>query len=217
MVYRKLEQHVEAFDEYVRTQAASLETSAKDVRARIVGRWPDGTPLALSPEQEDDDTATNRHRSNDFTYGKDPQGLRCPLGAHVRRTNPRDGLPGGAEGTMRHRIIRRGMPYGKDTDKERGLIFICYASSITEGFEFVQRFWCDDGDPLGLGDETDILLQQDPKPGKRRLGMVFDASPENPRRLAPPQTSFVSLRGCEYLFVPSRRACEWLGDQLRRR
>jgi len=26
----------------------------------------------------------------------------------------------------------------------------------------------------------------------------------------PPPKPFVTVRGCEYLFVPSRTACEWL-------
>ena len=42
-----------------------------------------------------------------------PARVRCPVGAHVRRTNPRDALPGGGERTMRHRIIRRGMRYSR--------------------------------------------------------------------------------------------------------
>lgn len=46
----------------------------------------------------------------------DPQGVRCPIGAHTRRVNPRgqpikgQGLPGGSNNS--HRLIPRGMPYG---------------------------------------------------------------------------------------------------------
>ena len=39
-----------------------------------------------------------RCRDNQFTYASDPDGLRCPLGAHIRRANPRTAdLPGGAK------------------------------------------------------------------------------------------------------------------------
>ena len=48
---------------------------------------------------------------NDFRYADDPRGHRCPIGAHIRRTNPRDGLDADMKLTLRHRIIRRGMPY----------------------------------------------------------------------------------------------------------
>ena len=81
--------------------------------AKIVGRWPDGTPLSLSPDRPDPAVAGNPERVNDFRYADDPDGVRCPLGAHVRRTNPRDndGMFGGKL-SNRHRIMRRGRPYG---------------------------------------------------------------------------------------------------------
>ena len=89
-----------------------------ELRAKILGRWPDGTPLASSPV-EDPLISNSRRRSNEFLYADDPNGLACPLGAHVRRANPRDGMPGGAERTMRHRIIRRGMPYDEGDGRRR--------------------------------------------------------------------------------------------------
>ena len=50
---------------------------------------------------------------NDFLFGaEDPQGLRCPFGAHIRRANPRESVaPGSQEQlaiTNRHRILRVG-------------------------------------------------------------------------------------------------------------
>ena len=52
-------------------------------------------------------------RINDFGYEDDPLGLKCPAGAHIRRTNPRDSI-GFFDGRLsnRHRIVRRGRPYG---------------------------------------------------------------------------------------------------------
>jgi deferrochelatase/peroxidase EfeB len=73
---------------------------------------------------------------NAFDYRSDPQGLRCPLGAHIRRANPRNAdLPTGRNGflswlvrtlgfngqareqdlvasTRFHRLLRRGREYG---------------------------------------------------------------------------------------------------------
>jgi Dyp-type peroxidase family len=208
MVLRKLEQDVDAFKDYFKGQAARLEDiDAATLEARVVGRWPDGTPLTLS-DKPDSVIAENRLRANDFTYGRDPDGARCPLGAHVRRTNPRDALPGGAEATMRHRMIRRGMPYGAATDEEKGLLFICYASSITQGFETVQREWCYSGEPFGLGEEPDVLLQQAERPARMTVAMAHGKA----RILAPPKRQFVTVKGCAYLFVPSRRACAWLAN-----
>ena len=80
--------------------------------------------------------AASEVTTNQFTYDADPAGLRCPLGAHIRRSNPRTGdLPPGVTGlvsrllrilgfdrpdirtdtvasTRFHRILRRGREYG---------------------------------------------------------------------------------------------------------
>ncbi len=216
LVYRELQQHVEAFDAYVDAEATRTGLDAQLVRAKIVGRWPDGTPLALSPDRPQELIASSRRRANDFLYNEqrdgyvgDPLGARCPLGAHVRRANPRDGLPGGGERVMRHRIIRRGMPYGSPDDEERGLAFVCHSSSIANGFEFIQRSWCNDGAAFGLGAERDLLLQQ-PAPDAELSGMVVPARTDGGTLLAAPERPLVTVRGCEYLFLPSRRATEWL-------
>jgi Dyp-type peroxidase family len=207
MVYRKLEQHVDVFDGHLDAEAHRLGIDPLELRARVLGRWPDGTPLDLSPSAQDATISTDRRRANLFDYASDRAGLRCPFGAHVRRTNPRNGLPGGAETTMRHRIIRRGMPY--DDGGRRGLVFIAYNSSIREGFETIQRLWCLDGAALGLGSEPDYLLQQRLR-GRPLAGMVIGYDGAKPRHIEAPPQPFVTLRGCEYLFLPSRRALAWL-------
>jgi Dyp-type peroxidase family len=207
MVYRKIEQHVERFDAQIEREAERLGLEKDELRARILGRWPDGTPLDRSPTGEDPRISNDRRGANLFDYADDPGGLRCPLGAHVRRTNPRNGLPGGAEMTRRHRIIRRGMPYADAGG--RGLVFIAYNSSIKQGFETIQRFWCHEGESLGLGREPDYLLQQ-PVDGRPLSGMVVNYAGATPQRIEPPSEPFVTVRGCEYLFLPSRRACAWL-------
>ena len=66
---------------------------------------------------------------------EDPDGLACPLGAHVRRANPRDALPPkpGSERSLRltdhHRLLRRARNYSAPStdgaDGERGLFFLC--------------------------------------------------------------------------------------------
>jgi Dyp-type peroxidase family len=215
MVYRPIEQHVEVFDRYVAEQARLLDIRPEVLRAKIVGRWPDGTPLTLSPERPDATIATNRRRANDFLYQErangyrgDPDGYGCPLGAHIRRGYPRDGLPGGGERTMRHRIIRRGMPYGARDAQERGLAFVCFSASISDGFEFIQRSWCNRGEMLGLGKQRDVLLQQGPP--EALTGMTIPGRDNRTAVLSPPPQALVTVRGCEYLFLPSRTACTWL-------
>ena len=172
MVLRKLYQDVPAFREYLQTAAGDNESRQLEVAAKMVGRWQDGRSLVTSgiPEAPPGDPALDPDTINRFRYRSyggrdiDPDGVRCPIGAHVRRANPRDSL--GFEGVLakRHRIIRRGMPYGKPLPKEstgddadRGLIFVAYQSSIERQFEFIQSRWLNDGDNFWLGEERDFL------------------------------------------------------------
>ncbi len=211
MVYRELDQDVDGFRAYVAEQARRVGMHAGTLEEKIVGRRrDDGTTLVRPaedfppPAQDGHGRNGRRRRSNDFLYAGDPHGYRCPVGAHVRRTNPRDALPGGGERTMRHRIIRRGMRY---KPPDNGLVFICLSASITNGFEFIQRNWINDGTALGLGSDPDFLLQQ-AEDGRPQGHMVIPGY--RPVVLPPPERPFVTVRGCEYLFVPSRRASAWL-------
>jgi Dyp-type peroxidase family len=203
MVYRKLEQNVPAFEALVeRVAERHFDGDRTLVAAKLAGRWQDGTPLMLHPNLDEGGGA--REVLNDFRYSDDPKGRACPLGAHVRRTNPRDGLPGGWARTRRHRILRRGIPYAGP--RRRGVIFVCFNASITRQFEVVNG-WLNDGDAFGLGPEPDVLA------GVRRNGrpvlMTIQADPpvifESPEPL-------VYVRGGEYLFLPSIAALATLAD-----
>jgi Dyp-type peroxidase family len=212
MVYREIDQFPDRFQTYVKKSAAKVGMSEDELAAKLVGRWQDGTPVARW--REEPDIAANRRRANDFRYEDDPYGYGCPLGAHVRRANPRDALPGGAERTMRHRIIRRGMPYGPADGKRgerEGLAFICFSASIENGFEFIQREWINTGEAFGLGSEPDFLLQHPDADDDTLRGKTVIQG-HRPVVLQPPDEPFVLVRGCEYLFVPSRSALTWLSQ-----
>ena len=88
VVYRKLAMDVAAFRRFA--AGAGYPGGPEMLAAKIVGRWPDGTPLARSPERPDPALAADPARINDFSYRDDADGLRCPVGAHIRRANPRD-------------------------------------------------------------------------------------------------------------------------------
>jgi Dyp-type peroxidase family len=215
MVVRKLEQDVRAFSGYSaklsgRAGPSGSAAGPEDLRerrgrveVRLVGRHREGTPL-----ESPDPVAPGR---NSFRYGYDQRGLLCPLGAHVRRANPRDAL--GMRGVManRRRIIRRGMPYGQRyddaPDETRGLLFVCFNARIAEQFEFIQRQWLNDGRPFGLGTNPDPVVGAWPQDEKRAVLLQQESHPI----VGPtPSKAIVRTRGGEYFFVPSLPGLRWL-------
>jgi Dyp-type peroxidase family len=211
MVYRKLAMDVAGFRRFV--AEAGYPGGPEALAAKIVGRWPDGTPLARSPDRPDPALAADPAAINDFSYASDPAGLRCPIGAHIRRANPRDaaGFWSGRL-TNRHRIIRRGRPYGPplpagvldDDGVERGLIFVCFNADIWRQFETIQALWIDDGDPFGLGPDKDFLVGE---PHGTTGKMTIQGRPPF---FLKPQPRFVTMRGGEYLYRPSISGLRWL-------
>ncbi|MEA2297341.1 MAG: hypothetical protein QOF77_277 [Solirubrobacteraceae bacterium] len=204
MVWRKLHQDVALFRRVLHDAAALYPAGdAEALAAKVLGRWPNGTPLITHPDRPDPGFDAAAPHANDFRYAGDPDGRRCPIGAHIRRSNPRDAL--GWEGALsfRHRMIRRGMPYGPplapgvmtDDGARRGLVFVCFQASIARQFEAVQMQWLNDGNIFGLGHDKDFILGD----GRATAKMTIQGDP--PFFLAP-QHDFVRTRGGEYLYVP---------------
>jgi Dyp-type peroxidase family len=213
MVYRKLAMDVAAFRRFAAEHGERYPGGPELLAAKIVGRWRDGTPLEVSPDRPDAAVAADPARINDFSFRDDAEGLRCPIGAHIRRANPRDAA-GFFDGRLshRHRIIRRGRTYGsplpdgvlEDDGVERGLVFVCFNASIWRQFETIQALWIDDGDPFGLGVDKDFLVgEPDGDAGKMTIQ-------GNPPYFLRPQPRFVTMRGGEYLYRPSMTGLRWL-------
>lgn len=151
MVFRRLKQLVPEFDEYVLTQAQSLGMDPVLLGARLVGRWKSGAPLALTPSRDDTTMGPDAQRNNNFDFSDDQAERRCPFGAHIRKTNPRADLVPQETDVDPRRIMRAGIPFGPEvtaaeaqahtTQTDRGLMFVCYQTSIPNQFEFVQVKW----------------------------------------------------------------------------
>jgi Dyp-type peroxidase family len=204
MVWRKLHQDVALWRRTIAAAAEGYPYGDVDtVAAKVVGRWHNGTPVVTHPHGPDPFFDPAAPGANDFRYRDDADGRRCPLGAHIRRTNPRDALNGTSKLSMRHRMIRRGMPYGPplpagatdDDGADRGLVFVSFQASIFRQFEGVQTPWVNDGNIFGLGDDKDFLLGD----ASGRSKMTIQG--ERPFFLSPSQ-AFVVVRGGEYLYVP---------------
>lgn len=215
VVYRKLAMDVPAFRQFLETAGREYPGGPEKLAAKIVGRWRDGTPLALSPDEPDPEIVADPQRINNFGYGDDPLGLKCPLGSHIRRTNPRDERRFfDTRLSRRHRIIRRGRTYGppldegatEDDGRDRGLVFVCFATDLWRQFETIQTQWCDDGEPFGLGADKDPLIGC---PGEGRHKFTIGGDPPH---IVSPLPRFVTMRGGEYLFQPSVGALRRLAE-----
>jgi deferrochelatase/peroxidase EfeB len=226
----------------IRTDVAGFETflqSNKDkidpelLAAKMCGRWRNGVPLELSPETDSPAGGISPEQLNNFEYvnadgSGDPRGLRCPVGAHIRRVNPRgqpvsgQGLPGGSNNT--HRLIRRGMPYGPNYDAkqpydgiERGLLGYFINSSIENQYEFVMQNWVNDSQFAGsvrLNPEA-----KDPMIGTQVIGTQDSSKSifEIPRADGAPPiritgfSSFITTKASAYCFLPSITALKFIG------
>jgi Dyp-type peroxidase family len=218
LVFRKLAQDVGAFRSYLRQATARPDGSpdsaaAALLSARIVGRWPGGAPVVLSAH---DDPALAD--VNEFSFAADRRGLRCPLGSHVRRCHPRDALgPDPATSirvSRRHRLLRRGRPYGPplppdrpNDGVDRGLLFVVLNANVRRQFEFIQQTWVNNPKFDGLSEEDDPLA------GARLEGQAHFTVPCDPlreRHHALPR--FIWPRGGGYFFLPGLRALRYLAE-----
>ena len=235
LVYRKLHQRVASFRRYLEREGARYGDEEL-FAAKLVGRWRDGFPLTRFPDRTSLTGAETDKRGfslddNLFTYGRDPEGLRCPIGAHIRRANPRDSQGFGGKLANRRRIIRRGLPYGDETppdqpgndDDEHGIIFMVVNANLETQFENVVSQWLNYGNEFGLGGDQDVLLgnHDDGEPGEASA-----ANGGEPHKVVIPGDSeaiggrapficrglprFVDTRGGDYFFLPSVTALELL-------
>lgn len=228
LVLRKLSQDVAGFWQYcydaaAAEQAPNIEERAKSIAARMIGRWPNGVPLVDAPDAERPPSAG----LNDFAFReRDPDGARCPYGAHIRRANPRDMFGEDAKAGLHdanlHRIVRRGRAYGpkllgnlpqRDDGVERGLYFMALNANLRRQFEFIQQTWINSCKFAGLSAERDPLIGKeafdfDDRPVPRIFSVP--AKPVRQRYEALPKV--VRVRGGEYFFLPGMRALNYLCD-----
>jgi len=215
MVLRKLEQDVDGFWAYFRARAAEIAAPAEvgDVAtwlaSKCIGRWPSGAPLVLAPHH-DDAAAAHPSRRDDFRYADDPEGLRCPFGSHIRRSNPRDSRDrvggGSISDVSPRRLLRRGRTYISADGTQRGVLFLALCANVRRQFEFVQQTW--------LGNRRFATLDQDPDPviGGGRPGDGFTVPAHPFRYRLPDLPRFVTTRGGGYFFLPGLRTLSYLAD-----
>lgn len=234
LVFRRLAQKVPEFDASVRALARQTsgpdQTPADLLGAQLVGRWKSGAPIVLTPLKDDLSLAEGTPRENDFEFGDDRLGVKCPWAAHVRKAYPRDDVRHDtapalldvhhAEAfTQTHRMMRRGTAFGPElthdealsghTTQQRGLLFTCYVTSIADQFEFVQQSWVDEPDFPQVGSGVDPIIGQPSTGTLPFLGAApFSENPANKPQLN--VAHFVTMQGGEYFFAPALDAIQGL-------
>jgi len=236
LVYRELTQDVVKFWSYL--EDASREPGSDPVAraiqlgAKMVGRWPGGAPLVRSPERDDPGKATD----NQFGFWADQDGIRCPLGAHIRRANPRDRFPvdhsraDSIEMVRKHQMLRRGRPFGPPvvpsmspgeilaarghaSDEQRGLHFICLVGHISRQFEVVQSAWLSSANFAGLFKDGDPLIGARRSPPDVNANDEFTCQAAPVRRKYKGLPQFTQLVGGAYFFLPGITALRFLARQ----
>jgi len=208
---RILKQDCAAFERFLDDASRQTGIDRELVAATLCGRWRSGAPLALSPDTPNP-TGLRVDHWNEFNYADDPAGKRCPLGSHIRRNNPRSTAVAG-DGGERHRIMRRGLPYGPPHDPanpddgiERGLLGLFICGSLRDQFEFLMKEWVEGGDFAGLGTDKDPILGNQPSTG----GRMRIPNTGKPRTIIRGLPTFITTRAGAYCFLPSLTALRYL-------
>lgn len=209
LAYLRMQEHVGAFRAFLQEHGETSEEQEL-VAAKLMGRWRSGAPLVLAPEKDDPQLGADPQRTNNFSYANmDPHGYGCPLGAHIRRMNPRDT----AVNMQRRKMIRRGGPYGPplpegapEDGTERGIAAFIGCASLIRQFEFAMNVWANDPNFHELGNQRDpIFGTQDG---------TFDMTiPKRPiRKKITGLPAFTTIRGGAYFFLPGIKALRYLAS-----
>ena len=192
--FAKFEQHVKKFwqtAEAIETKAEAqgLSLSAEQVGALAVGRQRDGTALVPSGS-----------KGNNFRF-KDVSASTCPLHAHIRAVNSRDGLE-------TFELIRRGIPYPGKGGGDPGLLFLSFERSP---LEFIGMLYM-------AHRKFDPILSQSSQRARVAREAASKIGPAGGQRwpvaekeISHEMTDLTTLRGGEHFYVPSMRFISGLG------
>jgi len=230
LVYGRFRQDAAEFDRFTGATAAGLAATEPELAdlteerlaALLVGRWRSGAPLIRAPRADDPLLADDDCANNDFAYrtarqpmGKaarggcadgprppapaDPDGLACPYAAHVRKANPRDDID--TAEVLRHRMLRRGIPYVVGSD-DQGLLFLSYQTSIERQFEFVLGQWLANPEFRAAGEGADLIVGPIVA-GRPRFGLRVRDGDHIRTVPVQPDRPWTTLTGGGYYFTPS--------------
>jgi Dyp-type peroxidase family len=212
--FRVLEQDVVAFEQFLHDAAEANDCDVEWIAAKVCGRWRNGNPLPLDPDDPDQPPILDGRR-NDYGYFGDDDGAVCPIGSHMRRANPRDADVVQRASAHTRRVIRRGVPYGPEIAPgtltpdgiARGLLGNFMCGSLIAQFEGIMYDWINLGlqHPDITGTNDPVLGANDPATSRfviPRVGQPDIVLTGFPR--------FIRTRASAYTFLPSLPGLRWL-------
>lgn len=194
--------------------------------AKLMGRWPDGSALALHPRRPPEAWDP----SDAFGFAGDQAGVRCPMTAHIRVVNPRDDeltypnqrrFPAGPP-----RFIRRGFSYGAplagdaDDGVSRGIVGTFLCARVNEQFYTALRWIQQTQFAEGHHRKPYHAKMQDGLFGNRGMPGVkkrFPIARETGEALRVELVDFITYRGVSVFFLPGMNSLERLSGQPARR
>jgi Dyp-type peroxidase family len=213
LVFRRLAQDVGKFQEFCRSKAFEIQNAFPGITgewlaALLVGRWPGGTLATMQsgsdPGRQPDDDA--------FDLTDDMLGAKCPLGAHIRKVNPRRGF---RDVVDERRIMRRGIPFGPayadEPDAERGLAFFSFQTSIKDQLEFLTADWMNSPGRPHATCGHDLLVGRARGPRALKL-----KAPGGDIEIRHEGEQWITPTGGGYFFAPGRAALARIADPVPR-
>ena len=207
LAVRQIQQDVKAFESF---EAAISRPGGSTICEKMMGRSKNGLPLLWKGGQN---AKVSDSTADAFRYRvEDANGFACPIGAHIRRVNPRDSIgidvQSSIKSTKLHRLLRRGRPYlelAEDDDNREGLFFIACNADLERQFEFLYQRW------LRNFRFDDLHHEDDPIVGSPVQPKMF-ATPGLPSGGEVSLKAFTLTLGGGYFFLPGIKALQFIGE-----
>jgi deferrochelatase/peroxidase EfeB len=160
LVIRQIEQDVRGFWQFLDKQVSKVASKRQVLAEKIVGRQMSGDSLepltgqsiaGVGPDVQD-------VQRNQFTFDNDEDGTHCPLGAHIRRANPRNAdYPAGTHDLL-DRLVRL-LGFGKKSIREDLVASTRFHRLLRRGREYGTKLSPDQRLQLQPSDESPSGLQ----------------------------------------------------------
>ena len=225
---RVIRQEVKAFEDFITLMGRRWGLDKEFIAAKLMGRWRNGNPLTVIPDQYDP-TVLPRERLNNFDFctQRRPRGVlrrprRTALSRSARTSAGSIPVSGSVMGIQYgRRIIRRAMPYGPpyvphadNEGAERGLVGFFICGDLETQFEYVLRTWANmDFATIGVKGTRDPILGWQPPDG----GQFFVRTAANRDAIVLDNLPRLTVtRGSAYCLMPGLARLEIFGGSLSR-